>query len=150
MRQRKGGDTLAASATAPANKSAGKESPDNVNNLFRRLAISAADWVGQPVAFFLAVLLIIMWAIAGPWAGFSDTWQLIINTGTTIATFLILFLIQNTQNRDTKALHLKLDELIRALNGARTEFVNLEALNDSDLEKLKNEFEKIQRLPRSK
>jgi low affinity Fe/Cu permease len=79
--------------------------------------------------------------------GFSDTWQLIINTGTTIATFLILFLIQNTQNRDTKALHLKLDELIRALNGARAEFLNLESLSDGDLEKLKKEFKKLQRVP---
>lgn len=121
-----------------------------VSNLFHRTAIICADWVGRPAAFFVASASIVIWALVGPWAGFSDTWQLIINTGTTIATFLILFLIQNTQNRDTKALHLKLDELIRALRGARAEFLNLESLSDSDLEKLKSEFQKLQRLPGSR
>jgi low affinity Fe/Cu permease len=101
----------------------------------------------DPRLFFIASAFIIVWALLGPWAGFSDTWQLVINTGTTIATFLILFLIQNTQNRDTKALHLKLDELIRALSGARSEFLNLEALSDDDLEKLQREFKKLQKLP---
>jgi low affinity Fe/Cu permease len=124
-----------------------RDSASSVNNLFHRAAIACADWVGRPVAFFVASAAIIVWALIGPWAGYSDTWQLVINTGTTIATFLILFLIQNTQNRDTKALQLKLDELIRALNGARSEFLNLESLSDSDLDKLKKEFKKLQRLP---
>ncbi len=124
-------------------------SQSDINNLFHRAAIHAAEWIGKPGAFFVAVVMILVWAFVGPWAQFSDTWQLIINTGTTIATFLILFLIQNTQNRDTKALHLKLDELIRALNGARTELVNLESLNDDDLDKLKDEFKKLQRRSRS-
>jgi low affinity Fe/Cu permease len=124
-----------------------RESAASVNTIFHRAAIACADWVGRPAAFFVASASIIVWALIGPWAGFSDTWQLVINTGTTIATFLILFLIQNTQNRDTKALHLKLDELIRALNGARSEFLNLESLSDSDLDKLKKEFKKLQRLP---
>lgn len=81
-----------------------------------------------------------VWAITGPIFGFSDTWQLIINTGTTIVTFLMVFLIQNTQNRDAKAMHLKLDELIRALTGARNDLVDLEELSDAELEKLEQEF----------
>jgi low affinity Fe/Cu permease len=125
-----------------------RKSPEStINHLFHRAAILCADWVGRPAAFVIASASIVVWALVGPWAGFSDTWQLVINTGTTIATFLILFLIQNTQNRDTKALHLKLDELIRALNGARAEFLNLESLSDVDLEKLKKEFKTLQRIP---
>jgi low affinity Fe/Cu permease len=104
-----------------------------------------ASAVGSPYAFLLAVITVIGWALTGPFFHYSDTWQLVINTGTTIVTFLMVFLIQNTQNRDTKALHLKLDELLRGVSGARTSFVNLENLSDEDLDRLQNEFERIKR-----
>ena len=91
----------------------------------------------------LALASILVWAVLGPLFHFSDTWQLVINTATTIVTFLMVFLIQNTQNRDTKALHLKLDELLRGVVGARTSFVNLENLSDEELEKLQHEFERV-------
>jgi len=98
---------------------------------------------GSPWAFLLAGAGIVAWAMTGPWFHYSDTWQLVINTVTTIVTFLMVFLIQNTQNRDTKALHLKLDELLRAVEGARTSLVNLENLSDEDLENLQKEFERL-------
>ena len=94
-------------------------------------------------SFYAAVLIIVVWALTGPIFNFSDTWQLIINTGTTIVTFLMVFLIQNTQNRDSKAVHLKLDELIRALTGARNHLVDLEKLSDVELKKLEQEFKKL-------
>lgn len=87
--------------------------------------------------------MIVLWLMAGPFFHFSDTWQLVINTSTTIITFLVVFLIQNTQNRDAKAIHLKLDELIRAMKGARNQLVNLEALSDEELEHFQKEFERI-------
>ncbi len=99
--------------------------------------------VGSSWAFILSVIIILVWAITGPMFGYSDTWQLVINTGTTIITFLMVFLIQNTQNRDAKAIHLKLDELIKGVKGARTGLVNLEQLSDSDLERLHKEFERL-------
>ena len=99
--------------------------------------------VGTSWSFILAVGLIVVWGITGPMFHYSDTWQLVINTGTTIITFLMVFLIQNTQNRDAKAIHLKLDELIKGVKGARTGLVNLEQLSDSDLEKLHDEFERL-------
>jgi len=92
----------------------------------------------------LAVSVVIVWGISGPVFGFSDTWQLVINTGTTIVTFLMVFLVQNTQNRDAKATQLKLDELLRALSGARTGLVKLESMTDEELEQLQAEFEKLQ------
>src|SRR3954447_3805678 len=92
----------------------------------------------------VALAVVIAWAVTGPLFQFSDTWQLVINTGTTIVTFLMVFLIQNTQNRDAKAMHLKLDELLRAVQGARTGMVNLEHLADDELEKLQKQFEGIQ------
>lgn len=101
--------------------------------------------MGTPYVFLLAVLVIAIWAIAGPYFGFSDTWQLVINTGTTIITFLMVFLIQNTQNRDAKAIHLKLDELLKAVKGARTNLVNLENFDDDDLAALQKEFEQLQK-----
>src|SRR5205823_11964202 len=94
-------------------------------------------------AFIIAVLIILVWGITGPLFHYSDTWQLVINTGTTIITFLMVFLIQNTQNRDAKAIHLKLDELLKGVKGARTSLVNLEQLSDKDLEQLQKEFERI-------
>jgi low affinity Fe/Cu permease len=91
----------------------------------------------------LALLTVIVWAILGPVFGFSDTWQLVINTGTTIITFLVVFMIQNTQNRDSKALHIKLDELIRAMKGARNGIIDSEDLSDEELSRLEKEFARI-------
>jgi len=101
--------------------------------------------LGSAWAFVCAILIIVVWAMTGPTFHYSDTWQLLINTGTTIVTFLMVFLIQNTQNRDAKAVHLKLDELIRALGPARNKLVDLEKLSDDDLKKLEQEFEKLRK-----
>jgi low affinity Fe/Cu permease len=114
-----------------------------MNNAFRKFAHITAEWVGSSSAFFLALVVIIAWAATGPIFNFSDTWQLVINTGTTIVTFLMVFLIQNTQNRDAVALHLKLDELLRAVKGARTTLVNLESWTDDELAELQREFERL-------
>src|SRR5947199_7932559 len=114
-----------------------------MNELFRKFAQTTSTMVGSSWAFILAVLIIIVWAVTGPMFHYSDTWQLVINTGTTIITFLMVFLIQNTQNRDAKAIHLKLDELLKGVKGARTGLVNLEQLSDSELERLQKEFERL-------
>ena len=110
---------------------------------FRKFSNKTSEMVGSPWAFMGAFLIIILWAVSGPVFGFSDTWQLVINTGTTIITFLMVFLIQNTQNRDAKAIHLKLDELIRAKAGARNSLVNLENLPDEDIKVVQKEFEQV-------
>lgn len=115
-----------------------------MNDFFRRLATQASEAVGSPWSFLTAALIVVLWAVTGPLFGFSDTWQLVINTGTTIITFLMVFLVQNTQNRDAKATHLKLDELLRASQGARTGLVNLEALSDEQLAELQTQFERLQ------
>jgi low affinity Fe/Cu permease len=115
----------------------------NLDDLFRRFAHRSAELVGSPSVFLLALVVVLIWAGSGPLFGFSDTWQLVINTGTTIITFLMVFLIQNTQNRDAKAIHLKLDELIRSVEGARNGLVNLEALSDEELKTLQREFERL-------
>src|SRR6202042_3764504 len=107
---------------------------------FRKIAHGTSNAVGTPAAFLTASAIIAMWAASGPIFHFSDTWQLVINTGTTIVTFLMVFLIQNAQNRDARAIHLKLDELLRAVEGARTGMVNLEALSDEELVRLQGEF----------
>jgi low affinity Fe/Cu permease len=108
---------------------------------FAAVATKIAQGAGSSWAFIIAALVVISWAISGPIFGFSDTWQLVINTGTTIVTFLMVFLIQNTQNRDTRALHLKLDELLRAVEGAReAEFADLEDLDEQELEKVKQDL----------
>jgi low affinity Fe/Cu permease len=111
-----------------------------MQEFFRKFAHAASAAVGSSWAFFLAIGIVLAWAMTGPFFAFSDTWQLIINTGTTIVTFLMVFLIQNTQNRDAKAIHLKLDELIRAVHGARNQLVDLEELSDGELEQLQQEF----------
>lgn len=111
-----------------------------MGDIFRKLAHSSAIAVGSAWAFLSAVTTILLWAVTGPVFGYSDTWQLVINTGTTIVTFLMVFLIQNTQNRDSKALHLKLDELLRAVKDARTSLVNVEDLSDEELERIHQEF----------
>jgi low affinity Fe/Cu permease len=114
-----------------------------MDNLFRKIAHKTSLAVGSSWAFAAALLIIVVWAVTGPYFNFSDTWQLIINTGTTILTFLMVFLIQNTQNRDAKAIHLKLDEILRATKGARNSFVELEELTDSELKSIQDEFEQI-------
>ena len=113
------------------------------NGLFHRLAAHSSKIVGSAYAFLAAFLLIVGWLVTGPAFGFSDTWQLIINTSTTIVTFLMVFLIQNTQNRDSLGLHLKLDELIRATRGARNSMIDLARLTDQQLAELEREFERI-------
>ena len=110
---------------------------------FRFCAQWIATATGSPWAFMIAVVTILIWGITGPLFHYSDTWQLVINTATTVVTFLMVFLIQNTQNRDTKALHLKLDELLRGVSGARTSLVSLENLSDEELDRLQKEFDRI-------
>jgi low affinity Fe/Cu permease len=116
-----------------------------VAELFQRFSQRTSAIVGSPWSFAVAVLVIIGWAVTGPIFHFSDTWQLIINTGTTIVTFLMVFLIQNTQNRDAKAIHLKLDELIRSKKGARNKLVDLENCTDEELAQIEEEFKRIRK-----
>ncbi|MEA2695718.1 MAG: hypothetical protein QOJ16_5105 [Acidobacteriota bacterium] len=116
-----------------------------MNEFFRKAARSASSVLGSAWSFTGAVVVVLVWAALGPVYHFSDTWQLVINTGTTIVTFLMVFLIQNTQNRDSKALHLKIDELIFAMKEARTGLVGLENLSDAELEKLEREFGRVAR-----
>ncbi len=116
-----------------------------VRDAFRVFAHHSAVVLGSAWAFVGAVLVILVWIITGPTFHFSDTWQLIINTATTIVTFLMVFLIQNTQNRDTKAVHLKLDEIIRALEGARNQLVDLENLSDDQLKELEEQFQRLRK-----
>jgi len=110
---------------------------------FRRTSRKVAGAIGTPAAFLVAFLFVLAWALTGPIFGFSDTWQLIINTSTTVVTFLMVFIIQATQNHDAKAIHLKLDELIRALKEARNSLVDLEELPDETINKLEGEFRKL-------
>src|SRR5690348_13851330 len=114
-----------------------------MTELFRKFARVAADGVGSPFAFLLGVVATLIWAATGSYFHYSDTWQLVINTGTSVATFLIVFLIQNTQNRDARVLHLKLDELLRAVKRARTELVQMESLSDAELDDLRGEFQDL-------
>ena len=110
---------------------------------FRKFAHFTAEAVGRSHAFFAALSIVLIWALLGPFFHFSDTWQLVINTGTTIVTFLMVFLIQNTQNRDAHAIHLKLDELIRANARARNGLLALELMSDEELDRLQEEFERL-------
>lgn len=112
---------------------------------FSRFANSTAQFVGHPGVFFAAVFVLLAWAVSGPYFHYSDTWQLIINTGTTIVTFLVVFLIQNTQNRDAKALHLKLDELIRSHHPANDDLIDVQKLSDEELDELEKRYEKIRK-----
>ena len=102
-----------------------------------------AEAAGHPISFSFALLTIIVWGASGPLFGYSDTWQLVINTGTTIVTFLMVFLIQKTQNRDTQAIHLKLDELIRVTQGARNMMLDLEHMDDENLQRLRDIYERL-------
>jgi low affinity Fe/Cu permease len=112
----------------------------------RRLAV----WSGRPAAFMIAVAVVLGWALLGPLVGFTDTWQLVINTGTTIVTFLMVFLIQNTQNRDTEAIQIKLDELIRATQGAHNALLNLEHLEDRELERYRRNYAELAKAARDR
>ena len=114
-----------------------------MNAAFRKFAIFVSNITGKPVIFLAALFMIFIWAASGPVFKFSDTWQLVINTTTTIITFLMVFLIQNTQNRDAKAIQLKLDELLKGLRGARNTFINIEDLPDEDIEKLHADAQKL-------
>ena len=118
----------------------GNSGGDRRDMNFDKMAQSVARAAGRPAAFIGALALVVIWAICGPIFGYSDTWQLVINTGTTIITFLMVFLIQSTQNRDTDALQVKIDELIRVSEGARLALLNLEEIKSGDLNKLKEEF----------
>ena len=125
-----------------------KESRDffcAISDAFRIFARRSSRVLGSAWAFGIALLVIVIWGLTGPAFHYSNTWQLIINTGTTIVTFLMVFLIQNTQNRDSKAAHLKLDEIIRALKGARNELIDLEKLADKDLTSLEKQFERVRK-----
>lgn len=113
---------------------------DSTVSLFTRFARVASTVTGKPITFIGAVLVIVVWALTGPLFGFSDTWQLVINTGTTIITFLMVFLIQNTQNRDTEALQIKLDELIRATRSARNAVLDLEQMDEKQLDHIRKEY----------
>lgn len=115
-----------------------------MNDWFRRLALKVSTLAGKPQVFFTALIIILTWGLTGPVFNYSDTWQLVINTATTIVTFLMVFLIQNTQNRDSKAIQLKLDELVKTQRGARNTFINLEDLPDEELEKLHKESQEKQ------
>jgi low affinity Fe/Cu permease len=116
-----------------------------VSDAFRVFARRSSIMLGSAWAFAGAVIVIVVWLLTGPAFHFSDTWQLIINTATTVITFLMVFLIQNTQNRDAKAVHLKLDEMIRALKGARNQLLDLENLSDEDLKSLEEQFQRLQK-----
>ena len=118
------------------------------SSVFGKFAKLTARAMGRPSAFIIALLVILVWAVTGPLFAFQDTWQLVINTGTTIVTFLMVFLIQNTQNRDTVALQLKLDELIRATQGAHNMLLDLEELTEDELERIRNVYEILARKAR--
>ena len=118
-------------------------------SLFTRFATGASRATGRPATFVLAVAVVVVWAVTGPMFGFSDTWQLVINTGTTIITFLMVFLIQNTQNRDSEAMHVKMDELIRAFEGAHNALLDLEELEEHQLDKFRARYAKMAEHARS-
>jgi low affinity Fe/Cu permease len=117
--------------------------PPSRSSWFTRFANGAARATGRPATFVLALAIVVAWAVTGPIFGFSDTWQLIINTGTTIVTFLMVFLIQNSQNRDAEAMHVKMDELIRALEGAHNALLDLEELDEKTLDAIRERYRKL-------
>ncbi len=124
--------------------------PTKSRSLFTRFAKAIARYSGKPQTFMLAVLIILLWAATGPLFGFSDTWQLVINTGTTVVTFLMVFLIQATQNRDAEAVQIKLDELIRAMDGAHNVLLDLEELEDRELDRIRLRYERLAGLARER
>lgn len=122
----------------------------NTTSWFMVFSRKLSNISGRPSTFILVVIMVLVWAVLGPYYHFSDTWQLVINTSTTIVTFLMVFLIQNTQNRDTAAMQIKLDELIRAMKGAQNSVLNIEDLDDTELELLRVRYEKLARAARKK
>jgi low affinity Fe/Cu permease len=134
------------SARRPNSK---EQRPQSWAYSFSRFARWISWHAGRPSAFLLAALVILVWAITGPMFHFSDTWQLVINTGTTIVTFLMVFLIQNTQNRESQALHVKLDELIRAMSGASNSLIDLDKLTDEELTRIQEHYAKLARSSKS-
>ena len=127
---------------------ASRSDPLTNRTLFTRLSQATARWAGKPQTFFVAVSVIALWGVSGPFFGFNDTWQLVINTSTTIITFLMVFIIQNSQNRDTAAMQIKLDELLAKVEGARQELMDLEELDEEKIEGIRKEFEKRARAAR--
>jgi len=121
-----------------------------MRGIFRKFAGNVSRWAGSPGAFILAVLILVIWGITGPLFKFSDSWQLVINTATTIITFLMVFLIQNTQNRETRAINLKLDELLRAISTARNYMIDMENVSDEELEKIEDQFQHLSKALRNK
>ena len=119
------------------------------NRSFAKVAKATSRATGRPLTFLLALLVIVIWAVSGPLFQFSDTWQLVINTGTTIVTFLMVFLIQNTQNRDSEAMQVKLDEIIRALEGAHNGLLDLEELEEAELDRIRSRYEDLARSART-
>jgi len=124
--------------------------PTRSRTWFTRFTKTTAHAVGRPVAFLAAVSLVVAWALTGPVFGYSDTWQLVINTATTVVTFLMVFLIQSTQNRDAEAMQVKLDEIIRAIGNARNEVLDLEELEGEDLDRIRASYEELARKARTK
>src|SRR4051812_29709528 len=120
-----------------------KKNGNRAEKGFHVFATKAAGWVGTKWAFLLAMLVIVVWLASGPYFHYSNTWQLIINTGTTVVTFLVVFLIQNTQNRDARAIHLKLDEIIKSIDKAHNEMIDIEHLSDDELQKLADKYQKV-------
>jgi low affinity Fe/Cu permease len=130
------------------NKQNGSQ-PPGISEWFRKFAHKTSALVGSPWTFVAAFVIIVVWGLLGPVCKFSDTWQLVINTATTIITFLMVFLIQNTQNRDAKAIHLKLDELIHAVKGARNKLIDLENCSDEELKQIQEQFERLRKAHRA-
>src|SRR5687767_9162346 len=124
--------------------------PTRSRSLFTRFTKWTAHATGRPLTFLIAVLAIVVWALTGPLFGFSDTWQLVINTGTTVVTFLMVFLIQSTQNRDSEAMQVKLDEIIRSIGNAKNELLDLEELEERDLRRIRKTYEDLAREARAK
>lgn len=124
--------------------------PSSRKSIFTRFANVISKWAGHPAAFLLALLAVAVWAVTGPIFGFGETWQLVINTGTTIVTFLMVFLVQNTQNRDSRALQIKLDELIRVTEKASDTLLDMEELEDRELEEIQRHYEALAATERKK
>jgi low affinity Fe/Cu permease len=133
------GSAMSTSPQKPVNK----EEEKKHGSWFSRMAHWTSQYAGHPVAFLLAFSSLVVWGVLGPLYHYSDTWQLVANTATSLITFLMVFIIQNSQNRDTKAIHLKLDELIRAVNAAHNEMIDIEKLPEKELEQLASRYERI-------
>jgi len=119
-----------------------------MRNLFRRIAHKTSEFVGSPWAFMGACLIVVLWAVTGPFFGYSDTWQLVINTGTTIVTFLMVFLIQRAQNKDSRAIQLKLNELVAAMEGASNRLIDVEDLSEQELDALHRHYQRLVQMAR--